>query len=50
MKSHIVWFRQRARLKKKGKRRKQKKDGIFDICSERRSGIFGLMSFGSFSI
>ena len=53
MKSHIVWFRKRGLvcLKKKGKRRKQKKDGIFDICFEGRLGkIIGLMSFGSFLI
>ena len=40
MKSHVVCFRKRGLvcLKKKEKRRKQKKDSIFDICFEGRSG------------
>ena len=40
MKSHVVWFRKRGLLclKKKEKRRKEKKDSIFDICFEGRSG------------
>ena len=50
LKSHVVWFRKRGLvcLKKKEKRRKQKKDSIFDICFEGRFG--SMSSFGSFLI